>query len=124
MQAYLQEAAHAAVAHSQKLAINVLYGADLLTRVLPTPGGSAPRSMASTTLTRHGQPGFHVRQTYANNIGAGTHKLGANDDGAELRVHFFEKNLPGGIIVQKTRKGPICKKVGLNVTNGSLCYVN
>jgi hypothetical protein len=25
-----------------------------------------------------------------NSIGAGTHKLGANDDGAELRVHFLK----------------------------------
>jgi hypothetical protein len=39
-------------------------------------------------LTRHGQLGLHVRQTDTNNIGADTHKLGANDDGAELRVHF------------------------------------
>jgi hypothetical protein len=39
--------------------------------------------------------GIPVSQTGANNIGAGTEKLGANDDGAELWVHFFEMKLPG-----------------------------
>jgi hypothetical protein len=51
--------------------------------------------MAPTTLTRHDQLGFHVRQTDANNIGAGTHKLGANDDGVELKVHFLKRNCQG-----------------------------
>jgi hypothetical protein len=34
--------------------------------------------------------GIPVSQTGANNIGAGTEKLGANDDGAELWVHFLK----------------------------------
>jgi hypothetical protein len=49
---------------------------------------------------------------HANNIGAGTHKLGANDDGAELRVHFLKSNCQGHNCAKKIRKGPICKKVG------------
>jgi hypothetical protein len=65
-------------------------GADPLTRVLPMPWRSPPRSMALTSLTRHSQLGLHVRQTGAKNIGAGTQRLGANDDGAEHRIHFLK----------------------------------
>jgi hypothetical protein len=41
-------------------------------------------------LTRHCHPRIHVRQTGANNIGVGTHKLGANNNDAELKVYFLK----------------------------------
>jgi hypothetical protein len=86
-----------------------------LTRVAPPTRGSAPRSMAPTPLTRHCPPSRHVRQTGANIIGADTQKLGANDDGAELRVHFLNETARG-IIVQKIhKKGQIAKKLATRV---------
>jgi hypothetical protein len=45
--------------------------------MVPTPDTSRPA---------------RIPRTDVNNIGAGTHKLGANDDGAELRVHFLKRN--------------------------------
>jgi hypothetical protein len=62
-------------------------------------------------MTRHNQLGLHVRQTGAKNVGAGTHKLGAKDDGAEHRVHFLKCNCQGHNCAKKTQKGPICIKV-------------
>jgi hypothetical protein len=53
-------------------------------------GGAAPNIVGPHPLTRHVQQGIPVRQTVDNNIGADTHKLGANDDGAEHRVHFLK----------------------------------
>jgi hypothetical protein len=46
--------------------------------------------MTPTILTRHGQMVFHVRHADANIVGVDTHNLGANDDGAELRVNFLK----------------------------------
>jgi hypothetical protein len=46
--------------------------------------------MAPTPLTRHDQLVFHVRQAGANIVGVDRHNIDANDDGAELRVHFLK----------------------------------
>jgi hypothetical protein len=52
--------------------------------------GGGPKFLGPDPLTRHRQLALHVSDIGANNIGAGTHKLGANDDGAELRVYFLK----------------------------------
>jgi hypothetical protein len=63
----------------------------------PTPGHVICRCQrvgakiyGADPLTRQRQLGLHVRETGANTVGVGTHKLGAKDDGAELRVHFLK----------------------------------
>jgi hypothetical protein len=52
--------------------------------------GVGAKIYGADPLTRHRQLALHVSDIGANNIGAGTHKLGANDDGAELRVYFLK----------------------------------
>jgi hypothetical protein len=45
-------------------------------------------------------------------IGAETCNLGANNDGAEVRVHFLNSNLEGHSCENLSQKGPKSKKVG------------
>jgi hypothetical protein len=73
--------------------------------------GVGAKIYGAASLTRHGQLCFHVRQTYANNIGAGTHNLGVNDDGAERRVHFLKRNCEGHNCAKKPENGQFGKKL-------------
>jgi hypothetical protein len=102
-----------------------IYGADPLTRAQPPPGvgakiyGADPPDTCATgvgtidfsadPLTRPHHLTVHIRQAGAIYVGAVTHYLGANYNGAEPGVYFLKQNCKGHSCAKKPKMAKLQK---------------